>query len=158
MVFSRALLRMQVFDDGVVDRCEHASQFVFIFFQKRHAEALEVRAEARARHNADSLCAQEVIDKAVVEVCRLAAPFFDFLLDNRIVNLERLVVVEGAFAENDGVVECAVCRVEIELRNVGENFIDDGATTSNLFVEGVAVFLETLIAENAWNGHLRERR
>ena len=48
---------MQIFDDRVVNRGEHAAEFVFIFFQERHAETLEVRAEARARHNADALCA-----------------------------------------------------------------------------------------------------
>ena len=150
-------LTMQVFDDGVVNRGEHAAEFVFVFFQKRHAEALEVRAEARARHNADALCAQEVVHKAVVEIRRLAAPFFDFLLDNRIVDLQRLVVVEGAFTEDDGVVECAVSRVEIQLRNVGENFVDDGAPAANLFVQCLAVFHKTLVAENARNCHLRER-
>ena len=50
-------LTMQIFDDCVVNRGEHAAEFVFVFFQKRHAEALEVRAEARAWHNADALCA-----------------------------------------------------------------------------------------------------
>ena len=119
---------MQIFDNRIVNCGEHAAELVFVFFQKRHAEALEVRAEARARHNADALCAQEVVHEAIVEIRRLAAPFFDFLLDNRIVDLQRLVIVEGPFAEDDGVVECAVSRVEIQLRNVGENFIDDGAS------------------------------
>jgi len=119
-----------------VNRGEHAAEFVFVFFQERHAEALEIRAEACARHNANALGAQEVIDKAVVKVRCLAAPFFDFLLDNRIVDFQGLVAVERAFAEDDGVVECTVRRVEIELRNVGENFVDDGATATNLFVQG----------------------
>ena len=149
---------MQVFDNRVVDCGEHAAEFVFIFFQQRHAEALEVRAEARARHDADAFRAQEVIDKAVVQVRRLAAPFFHLLLDNRIVDFQGLVAVERAFAENDGVVERAVRRVEIQFRNVGEDFVDDGTAAANFFVECRAVFNETLVAENARNRHLRERR
>ena len=104
---------MQIFDNRVVDRGEHAAEFVFVFFEECHAEALEVGAEACAWHNADALRAQEVIHKAVVEVCRLAAPFFHLLLDNRIVDFKRLVAVESPFAEDDGVVECTVGWVEI---------------------------------------------
>ena len=109
-------LRMEIFDDGIVDCGEHAAQFVFVFFEERHAESLQVRAETRARHDADALRAQQVIHKAVVEIRRFAAPFFDFLFDNRIVDFERLVAVEHAFAEDDGVVERTVRRVEIQLR------------------------------------------
>ncbi len=150
-------LRMEIFDDGIVDCGEHAAQFVFVFFEERDAESLQVRAETRTRNHADSLCAQEVIDKAVVEVCRLAAPFFDFLLDNRIVDFERLVAVEHAFAEDDGVVERTVCRVEIQFRDVRKDFVDDGATAANLLVKCGAVLDKARIAQHARNCHLRER-
>ena len=150
-------LRMEIFDDGIVDCGEHAAQFVFVFFEERYAESLQVRAEACTRNHADSLCAQEVIDKAVVEIRRFAAPFFDFLLDNRIVDFERLVAVEHAFAEDDGVVERTVCRVEIQFRDVRKDFVDDGATAANLLVKCGAVLDKTRIAQHARNCHLRER-
>ena len=148
---------MQVFHDGVVDRGEHAAQFVFILFQKRHAEALEVGAEAGTRHHADALRAQQVVHEAVVQVRGLAAPFLDLLLDDRVVNLQALVAVERAFAEDDGVVERTVGRVEVEFRDVGKDFVDDGTATANLFVQRGAVFGKALVAQNARNRHLRER-
>ena len=80
----------------------------------------------------------------IVEVCRLAAPFFDLLLDDRIVDFQCLVAVEHAFAEDDGVVERTVSRVEIQLRNVGKDFADDGAAATDLFVECRAVFGKAL--------------
>ena len=80
-------LTVQVFHNRIVDRGEHAAQFVFVLFQKRHAEALEVGAEAGTRHHADALCAQQVVHEAVVQVRGLAAPFLDLLLDNRVIDL-----------------------------------------------------------------------
>ena len=148
---------MQVFHNRVVDRGEHAAQFVFVLFEERHAEALQVRAETCTRHNADALRAQQVVHEAVVQVRGLAAPFLDLLLDDRVINLQALVVVERTFAEDDGVVERTVGRVEIQFRDVGKDFVDDGATAANLLVQRGTVLNETLVAQNARNRHLRER-
>ena len=155
---SKATLAMQVLYDGVVDCGEHAAEFLFVFFEERHAEALQVGAETGTRHNADSLRAQEVVNEAVVQVVGLGAPFFHFRLDARIFNLQALVLVQDAFTENDGVVECAVGRVEVKFRNVGKNLVDDSRTTANLFVQGLAVFHEARIAQHTRNSHLRKRR
>ena len=67
------------------------------------------------------------------------------------------MVVECAFAEDDGVVERTVGRVEVQFRNVGKDFVDDGATAANFLVQRGTVFDEALVAQYARNRHLRER-
>ena len=59
-------LAMQVFHNRVMDCSEYFAQFFFVFFQKRHTEPLQIRAEACAWHNANPLCTQQVVNEAVV--------------------------------------------------------------------------------------------
>src|SRR5574344_2792124 len=144
--------------DRVAELGELPAEVAFVLLEEGDAETVELAAEAAAGNDAYAGRAEQVVHEPVIEARDVLRPAFDERLDFRVLDRKRLPVVQHALLEYDRVVERAVGRVEVELRNVGENLVDDGTAASDVFIERLAVLDVARISENLGNGQLRDGR